>query len=337
MSQVYKFAPMVTLTVGVFIMISEPFSVALFREFDKRGYKYNVIDTGQKIYQVVASDVKFLLVAHCSTTYHDSGLGAYIAQRKNLTNKFLKDNNYPHTKQVVVDQPHLLDASLDEMEYPLVLKPLDQDNGRGVFCNIAAKEELLFYLQSNFQFYNKGFILEKHETGQDYRITIIGNKFAFAIKRTPPIITGDGVSSIKKLIEAKNKIITKKSIDNQVLKTIPVDVELQFILKNNNFSLESVLKKNETLQLKNTSNLSTGGERELLNEKDIHPEVISMCESLSNELNLFAIGIDYMSRDIAKKPQVNEDVIIEINHNPQLGASWAPLFVDRLLKKTLLS
>jgi D-alanine-D-alanine ligase-like ATP-grasp enzyme len=160
---------------------------------------------------------------------------------------------------------------------------------------------------------------------------IIGNKFAFAIKRTPPRIIGDGKSTIKELIYNKNQTLKNKYLENQVQKLIPIDSELKMILRTNNLTAESILENERVIQLKSISNLSVGGERELIDIGEIHPQVIEMCENISRQLNMFSIGIDYITEDISKSPQINKDAIIELNNNPQLGSVWVPMFIERLI------
>jgi len=312
-------------------MITEPFSVALFKEFDKRKYQYSIIDEHTKIHQIDTGNVKFLVFANGSATYLDSYAGVGISQSKHTTNVFLKENNYPHTEQILVNSILALDDCLDQIGYPLVLKPISHDNGRGVFCNLTSRDDVLFFLNENKPLYMGGIILEKQEIGNDYRITLIGNKFAFAIKRTPPVIVGDGVSTVEELIHSQNQKLKDNFVENQVQKTIPIDSELKRILKRNNITEESVIAKEEIIQLKSISNLSVGGGRELIDESEIHPQVIEMCETISKRLNMFSVGIDYITEDISKPPEIHKDAIIEVNNNPQLGAVWAPMFIDRLI------
>jgi cyanophycin synthetase len=312
-------------------MITEPFSVALFEEFSKRNYKYSIIDEYQNIYQVDTGQVQFLVLANGSYSYFDSFVGIKVAQSKNITNQFLKQNQYPHTQQIYVESILALDNALNDIGYPLVLKPLNQDNGRGVFCNLSSKSEVMFFLNEHKPLYANGILLEKHQVGSDYRIMIIGNKFAFAIKRTPPRIIGDGKSTIKELIYNKNQTLKNKYLENQVQKLIPIDSELKMILRTNNLTAESILENERVIQLKSISNLSVGGERELIDIGEIHPQVIEMCEDISRKLNMFSIGIDYITEDISKSPQINKDAIIELNNNPQLGSVWVPMFIERLI------
>jgi cyanophycin synthetase len=187
-------------------------------------------------------------------------------------------------------------------------------------------------LDKNKSLYGNGFILEKQQIGGDYRLMMIGGKFAFAIKRTPPFITGDGSSTIKDLIHAKNQDLRRKNIENQVQKIVQIDQETNLILKKNNLTLSSVLDNEQVLQLKSISNLSVGGDRVLVEESEIHQGVIEMCENISKKLNLFSIGVDYITEDISKPPEVGKDAIIEFNYNPQLSAVWAPMFIERFLK-----
>ena len=306
--------------------------MTILEEFQQRNFSCTLIDSATSLYQISNSQFTLFMNDGQTATSLDSYSGSIISLSKILTRKFLNTNQYPHTTQVYVDSISKLDAALKTIGHPCVLKPVSENNGLGVFCNIDSKSDLMFHLNSNSNVYLRGVLLEKHVIGDDYRITTLGNRYAFAIKRIPPTITGNGVDTIDTLIKKRNKILHELHLKNQVQKIIPIDTELKYNLKKANMSLSTVLEHGKQIRLKSISNLSVGGERIFIDEKSIHPDVIDMCESLSKKLGLFAAGIDYITQDITKSPEIGKDAILEINNNPQLGKQWSRMFVDRLLE-----
>ncbi len=300
---------------------------------NEKNYSCSLLDEQNNIYQVKKDTKSFFITLGLPMSDTDSYIGYAITESKNATNRFLKENAYPHTKQILVKSITDLDQLIEKIGFPCVIKPTDRDKGIGVFCNINSKIELLHFLNGNKQHYVNGFILEGHVTGNDYRITIIGNKLAFVIKRSPPSITGDGKKTIYDLITDKNKKLKEEGLKNQVQGIIPLDAEVRYVIKKNGLSLYDILEKDKVLTLKSISNLSVGGSRLQLDNNEIHPEVISLCESISKQLNLFSLGIDYITNDIGESPEKSGGVILELNYNPELADRWFDLYLDRLLER----
>ena len=302
----------------------------LISELKSRGYDINLIDEVIDLYHASRGIHSFFLFENLTVTSFDSRVGCVIATSKSSSFKFLKFNGYPHTNQLFLSHISQLDSAIKEIGYPCVIKPDSENKGVGVVSNINSKTDLLFYLNNNKSLYENGIILENHVPGDDYRITIIGGKFAFAIKRTPPCVIGDEVSSIKELIELKNKDLYSSYLKTQSQGLIEINDETIFNLKKKNYNLNTVLPKNEKLIIKDVSNLSQGGERNEIPKDHINEDVINMCENIAKKLKLFAVGIDYITKDITKSPEINKDAIIELNHSPEMDIKWFKIFVDRL-------
>lgn len=302
-----------------------------FNYFESK--KFNVNCITKNIWEISKNDIKFTIYAPFLVIDQDSVISKEISESKSNTNSYLKSKNYPHTNQLFLSSINDLDYSIDHIGFPCAIKPTQENNGRGVYCNINSREELLFFITQSSQYYSNGLILEKHVEGNDYRITIINNEFLFAVQRKPPTLIGDGENTITQLLDEQNKKLLniKKKINVQEL--ISIDDEFEYILKTKNLTTQSILSKNETLILKSISNMSVGGERIFIPKENINKSVIEMCESLTKNLNLFSLGIDYITEDITKDPVISKDAIIEINYNPQVSDQYYFKSLDRMIER----
>ena len=304
----------------------------IYEYFKSKGCEVNFIE--RNIWEISKSDFKFLTCVPFLVCGQDPILSKEISESKSRTNAYLKLRNYPHTEQLLVPTIQELDNALEKIGYPCAMKPNGENNGRGVFCNIKTKSQLMFFINQNSNLYANGLILEKHIEGNDYRITIINDEFLFTVQRKPPLVTGDGKKTIIELIDDKNREIEILKEKFSFYNSISVDdYEIQYNLKLNNLTIDSVLDDGQIFILKSISNLSVGGERIYIPRENIHESVIVMCESLSKELNLFSLGIDYITKDISKEPELGKDSIIELNYNPQVSQEYYFKCLDRMIEK----
>src|SRR5690606_17102710 len=140
-------------------------------------------------------------------------------------------------------------------------------------------------------------IVEKFITGQDYRLLVINNVLVAAALRSPAHVIGDGKSTIQELIDEVNKDPRRGFGHENVLTQITVNDLTLGIIKANGYTLDTVIKKDERLILKDTANLSTGGTAEDVTDI-VHPANVFMAERISKIIDLDICGIDVMTTDI---------------------------------------
>ena len=166
--------------------------------------------------------------------------------------------NIPTPKgRSIYDEEDLQDV-IDDIGYPLVIKPLDGNHGRGSTININDWETAVKGLHRAKEI-SKWVICERFVQGDDYRLLVINYQFVAAAKRTPAAVVGNGTSTIQELIDEVNKDPRRGYGHEKVLTTIKVDNETLRILEKRELTLESVIPAGEMLLLKRTANLSTGG------------------------------------------------------------------------------
>ena len=146
-----------------------------------------------------------------------------------------------------------------------------------------------------------------------------------AAKRTPAHVIGNGQDSIQTLINAVNADPRRGYGHENVLTMIKVNEMTKKIIKSKNYTLETVLEKDEVLHLKDTANLSTGGTATDVTDM-VHPENIFMAERISKVIGLDICGIDIITTDISKPLRETAGAVLEVNAGPGFRMHLAPTY-----------
>lgn len=291
-----------------------------------RGYKTIIYSNG--LCEITNGRVRFKIILGQPVSFSDSVIAYKITESKYNTKVYLNLNNYPIPNPQFLTFVDEIEKISHKIKYPCAIKPNDGNHGIGVHCNIKNYDELIKVLNISKEHYKNGFLIEDHVHGDDYRITILDGRYQFAVKRTPPTVIGDGLKTLNQLIIEKNVSLRENEELSRVQGTIPIDDEIK-----SNFDLNSIPKDLEIVKLKSISNMSVGGDRQFIEKNKINKKVIDMCESIACDLNIFCIGIDYITTDISKTPEESDGVIIELNSNPQLSLKYYLESLDILFKK----
>jgi cyanophycin synthetase len=251
-----------------------------------------------------------------------SSIAVEIACDKEDTKTLLEAASIPVPKgRIIYDQEELLEA-IDAIGFPIVIKPVNGNHGRGATINITSKEHALEALAIAKKI-SRGVIVEKYISGYDYRILVINYRFVAAAQRKPAAVTGDGKSTIQQLIDKVNADPRRGYGHEKVLTAIKVDEMTLQILQEKNLTLDSVLEKGQELFLKRTANLSTGGTATDVTDI-VHPHNVFMCERISRIIGLDICGIDIMTSDISQPITEVGGAILEVNAAPGFRMHIAP-------------
>lgn len=250
---------------------------------------------------------------NATITSKTSSIGVDIASDKYLTKKILNDAAVPVPPGVMVNHESELDMAINEVGFPLVVKPLDSNHGNGVTTNIQTADDALLAYREARLFSNK-IIVERNCAGEDYRLVVINYKFCAAAHRLPAKVIGDGASTIKALIDKTNKSPLRGEGHEKILTRIKVDDHTLEVLSQQGFTLKSVPRAGKSVLLKQTANLSTGGTSEDATDH-VHPEIVQMAERTARAIGLDICGIDMVVSDISK-PLKNNGTVIEVNAAP---------------------
>ena len=218
----------------------------------------------------------------------------------------------------------LRDAIADVGGYPIVLKPLDGNHGRGITININdwSEAEKAYDIASKAA-KTRSVIVEQYYQGNDHRVLVIDNKVVAVAERVPAHVIGDGKSTIKELIDITNQDPRRGNGHDNVLTKIIVDPTSQAVLTKQGYSLDSILPEQEIAYLRATANLSTGGIA-IDRTDEIHPENIWIAQRAAKIIGLDIAGIDIVTSDISRPLKETKGVIVEVNAAPGFRMHASP-------------
>ena len=243
-----------------------------------------------------------------------SNIAVDIACDKEETKNLLGAAEIPVPKGVIIRTEAGLQEAVDKLGYPLVLKPIDGNHGKGATTNIINWEMAVKALEAA-QVYGRSVICERYIVGFDFRVLVINYKFICAALRTPAAVTGDGVHTIQWLVDETNKDPRRGYGHEKVLTSIKLDDFSKIMLDEKGYTLETIPAMDELVLLKPTANLSTGGTSTDVTE-EVHPANILMCERISKIIGLDICGIDIMAPDLRLPIAQNGGAVLEVNAAP---------------------
>jgi len=242
-------------------------------------------------------------------------LGVELASDKESTKRILNNAGVPVPQGTVI-------SYLDELEeaiafvggYPIVIKPLDGNHGRGISIDIRNWEEAETAYDRAREV-SRALIVERYYVGRDHRVLVVDGKVVAVAERVPAHVVGNGRSTISELIEETNKDPNRGEGHDKVLTNIELDRTSYQLLERQGYTLESVPQRGEICYLRATANLSTGGIA-VDRTDDIHPENVWLAQRVAKIIGLDIAGIDIVTPDISRPLREVDGVIVEVNAAP---------------------
>jgi len=249
-------------------------------------------------------------------TSQTSSLGVDIASDKKLTNRLLQATGIPVPRAEVVrseDEAATVAASIG---YPVAMKPVDGNHGRGVMLNLADEASVRAgYATSRGESRNGGVVVETFLRGNDYRCLVIGGELRAVAQRVPAHVECDGKRTVVELIEATNADPRRGIGHEKVLTRIKVDAESTAYLREQGFAMTDIPPSGQRVYLKHTGNMSTGG-ISIDRTDEIHPENAEIAELAARVVGLDIAGIDFLCPDISRPVSEVGGGIVEVNAAP---------------------
>lgn len=252
-------------------------------------------------------------------------LGVELACDKEGTKTILGDAGVPVPQGTVI---HYLDELQEAIEivggYPIVIKPLDGNHGRGITIEIKSREEAQSaYDLASEASKTRSVIVERFYRGSDHRVLVIDGKVVAVAQRVPAHVTGDGKSSIEELIAKTNRDPKRGVGHDNILTKITIDQTVLNVLEKQGYNVSTVLPSGEMAYLRATANLSTGGIA-IDRTDEIHPENVWIAQRVAKIIGLDIAGIDVVTPDITKPLREVDGVIVEVNAAPGFRMHASP-------------
>lgn len=257
-----------------------------------------------------------------SVTDATSLIGAELAGNKDAAKTLLHEAGLPVPLGRVVRNLDEAMAAARRLRWPLVVKPLDGNHGRGVTTGVrdAAALADAFAVAAGS---GRRVMVERELPGRDHRLLVVGGKLVAVAERIPAHVVGDGRSSIASLIETVNADPMRGTGHEQILTRIRIDAELRALLAKRGRKLESVPVAGEVVFLRGTANLSSGGTA-IDRTAIVHPDNASIAEQAAAVIGLDVAGIDMLAPDISQSVRETGGGIVEVNAAPGLRMHLHP-------------
>ena len=249
-----------------------------------------------------------------SVTSNTSNMAVETASDKELTKKLLRGVGIPVPDgDAVRTQEGALEVAA-EIGFPVTVKPLDGNHGRGVSTMLMTEAAVVEAFNRANQF-SKYVIVEKHYSGRDYRVLVVNGEIAACAERVPAHVIGNGRDTIAQLIEAVNADPRRGDGHENVMTRIAVDEVLKSWLKRHEMSLDTIPMHGQHVVLAATANLSTGG-TSIDRTDEMHPDNASAARRAALTVGLDVAGIDMILPDISRSWRETDGGIVEINASP---------------------
>ncbi|ABW19642.1 cyanophycin synthetase [Alkaliphilus oremlandii] len=245
-----------------------------------------------------------------------------IACDKELTNRILRNHGVPVPEGRISNTLEEVFEIVERLKPPIVVKPYNGNQGKGVSLNLYTKEEIIRAFHIAKQFSDK-VLIEKFIEGKHYRITVVGGKVVAASERIAAHVIGDGVHNIQELIDIENLNPLRGNGHQKPLTRIQIDDVMNLTLDKVKMNLNTIPKAGEIVYLRENDNLSTGGIAIDVTD-EVHPENIKLALRAARIIGLDIAGIDVTTKDITKSISENGGAIIEVNACPGIRMHHYP-------------
>ena len=303
-----------------------PYARLITDEARKRGIHVDVLDADNGYFRLELGGRS--VVCRESLTDLTSAIAMSRCQDKRVTLKLLADAGLRVPAQRVADGSEA-DAAFLAQHGAVVVKPVEGEQGKGISVNITAADELAAAIARARQFCDR-VLIESFCPGHDLRVVVIGFQVVAAAVRRPPVVIGDGRSTVRALIEKQSR---RRQAATGGESRIPVDEETTRCVARQGYTLDDVLPAEQALTVRNTANLHTGGTIHDVTDT-LHPTLRRDAEAAARALDIPVAGLDFIVPD----PAEPDYVIIEANERPGLAnhepQPTAERFVDLLFPRT---
>ena len=285
-----------------------------------RGIPYRRLTQGSLVQFGWGSKQRRIWAAEVDNT---SAVAESIAQDKDLTKRLLAAAGVP----VPIGRPvtDLADAAkvVEEIGWPVVVKPRDGNQGKGVTVNIVSHDHLAIAHKVAAE--HGEVMVERYLPGNDFRLLVVGDRLVAAARRDPPHVIGDGVHTVRQLVDKVNEDPRRGEGHATSLTKIRIDEIAIARLHVQGLKADEVPEQGRRVILRNNANLSTGGTATDVTD-DVHPEVAARAIAAAQCIGLEICGVDVLAESVHRPLEAQNGGIVEVNAAPGLRMHLSPSY-----------
>jgi cyanophycin synthetase len=296
-----------------------PSTASLVRAAEERGIPWIRLNR-QSLVQFGHGRVQRRIQA--TTTSLTSNIAVELASDKEETNQILRDLGLPVPRQRLVQSARDAVKAARGIGFPVVLKPLAGNHGRGVSIGLTTDEEVEAGFAKAAE-YGRNVVVESYIEGFDHRLLVINGELVAAAKRIPGHVVGDGRHTVAELVDIVNQDPRRGIGHEKVLTRIELDTQAERLLARSGYDVGTVPADGEVVYLRSTANLSTGGTAIDVTD-EIHPDNRDMAIRAIQAIGLDIGGVDFLTADITGSYRDVGGGICEINAGPGFRMHVAP-------------
>jgi cyanophycin synthetase len=298
-----------------------PSTGAIVAAAGARGIPFRRLTEGSLVQFGWGSKQRRIQAAEMDTT---SAIAESIAQDKELTKRLLDAAGVPVPHGRPVTDAEDAWAATCELAGPVVIKPRDGNQGKGVAANVKTREHVLEAYAAAREV-SPNVMVEQCLPGHDFRLLVIGSRLIAAARRDPPLVIGDGTRNIRELVEQVNSDPRRSDGHATILTKIRLDEIAAATLAQQGFDAESVPRKGARVILRNNANLSTGGTATDVTD-DVHQDLASRAVAAAKMVGLDLCGVDVVCESVLRPLESQAGGVIEVNAAPGLRMHLQPSF-----------
>ncbi|GGH62604.1 cyanophycin synthetase [Comamonas phosphati] len=286
-----------------------------------RGIPFRRLTSGSLVQLGWGAKARRIQAAELDST---SAVAESIAQDKDLTKRLLHAAGVPVPLGRPVADVEDAWVVAQEVGLPVVVKPQDGNQGKGVVVNITTREGLEAAYKTASEFGDE-IMVERFLPGHDFRLLVVGGQLVAAARREPPQVLGDGKHTVRELVDIVNQDPRRGSGHGTALTKIRLDDIAIARIASEGLSPDSVPAQGQRVVLRNNANLSTGGSATDVTD-DVHPEVAARAIEAAQTIGLHICGVDVVCETMLRPLEEQNGGIVEVNAAPGLRMHLAPSF-----------
>ncbi|AEG18129.1 bifunctional glutamate--cysteine ligase GshA/glutathione synthetase GshB [Methanobacterium paludis] len=296
----------------------------LIQEALNRGIEVDVLDRDDNFIRL-KKDNKFEYVKQASKTSADTYVAPLIMENKEVTKIVLKEHGINVPKSITVnDVNEAVKKYSDFVGKDIVIKPKSTNFGQGILIlkELKSQEDYRSAVTQALK-YDSSIMIEEFIQGKEYRFLVIGDEVVAVMHRVPANVVGDGVHSIRELVDKKNKSPLRGKGHVTPLEKISIGIVEKNYIASQKKDIFYVPQNGEIVYLRENSNISTGGDSiDCTDEMSKQYKIIAV--NSAKAVGAKICGADMIIRDVKAKPDKKNHSIIELNFNPVLYAHNFP-------------